>query len=222
MADTRRPSAPPRLPEGLAALFSPNGRIGPIEFWVGILAHSWLLHLIGVDQWVRALERGLAPQLGGGLRLVLFVLDLWLLWVHLARRWHDLGMRAVWTMVLLVPGLGWLFAFVMLGFVPGARHPNRWGPPRPWRRAVDEFGGVAARLNASLADFRAAALDAPAWTGDTVRPAPSTTPWTAPEPPAPVTPPPAAPASFARPIHRGPLAPPARPVVVRRRRGLFG
>jgi uncharacterized membrane protein YhaH (DUF805 family) len=203
----------------LAALVSPNGRIGPVEFWIGFFVHSWLLHLIGVDQWVRALERGFAPQLGDDLRVGLFVLDLWLLWVHFARRWHDLDMRAAWTLVLLVPGLGWLFAFVMLGFVRGSRRRNRWGPPRPWRRVVRDLRDVVLRLPAGFADLRAPAFDRPSRTGD--RPAAASPPPE--EPPAPPeSPGRVAPAVYGRPIHRGPIAPPPPPVVVRRRRGPFG
>ncbi|HEU0164102.1 MAG TPA: DUF805 domain-containing protein [Thermomicrobiales bacterium] len=47
-----------------------------------------------------------------------------------ARRWHDLGKSAWWSLISIVPIVGSLYVFVMLGFVAGSEGPNRYDDAR--------------------------------------------------------------------------------------------
>jgi uncharacterized membrane protein YhaH (DUF805 family) len=44
------------------------------------------------------------------------------------RRWHDHNKSGWWVLINLIPILGWIYSFVMLGFMPGDRGHNNYGP----------------------------------------------------------------------------------------------
>ena len=48
------------------------------------------------------------------------------------KRCHDLNLSGWFLLLYFLPGLGNLVILIMLGFIPGTRGPNRYGPdPRP-------------------------------------------------------------------------------------------
>ncbi len=101
-------------------LFSFEGRINRGKFWLG-----WLL--VWVLQFVVFFLVLSSPGAGS----VVFLLILLLLWPTLAiqvKRWHDRDKSGAWILIVLVPIIGPLWAFVETGFVEGTRGPNRYGP----------------------------------------------------------------------------------------------
>ncbi|WP_232477100.1 DUF805 domain-containing protein [Roseomonas sp. KE0001] len=46
----------------------------------------------------------------------------------MTKRWHDRGASGWWSLLLLVPVLGWIWVFVSLCCRDGQRGPNRYGP----------------------------------------------------------------------------------------------
>lgn len=43
------------------------------------------------------------------------------------KRWHDRGKSGWWCLINLVPAIGWLWALVECGFLPGTPGPNSFG-----------------------------------------------------------------------------------------------
>lgn len=130
----------------LTFLFRPRGRIGRAEFWIGLFVHIWVLRRLAVPETVMALAAGVVPSHVGWIGALLTMVDVWLVWCHFAKRWHDINAGPIWTLALFVPALGPTIGFLVLGFVPGSRGPNRFGAPRSLRDAVAEiaaaFGGT--------------------------------------------------------------------------------
>ncbi|MCQ4160882.1 DUF805 domain-containing protein [Roseomonas sp. GC11] len=59
---------------------------------------------------------------------VVFWLSWWPGLAGMAKRWHDRGRSGWWSLLLLVPLLGWLWIFISLCCRDGVRGPNRYGP----------------------------------------------------------------------------------------------
>ncbi len=45
------------------------------------------------------------------------------------KRWHDRGKAWFWLLIVFIPVVGALWAFIELGFLPGTQGPNRYGWP---------------------------------------------------------------------------------------------
>src|SRR5690349_13884498 len=107
-------------------LFSLDGRINRRQFWIAfliIVAVSSLL-LVGA-RWLRAAgtDSGRAASLIP-LGLMLFFAG-WSLVAVSVKRWHDMGMSGLMTLIWLVPVIGPLFVIACLGFGPGNPHRHR-------------------------------------------------------------------------------------------------
>lgn len=101
--------------------FSFKGRVGRRTWWLyGVLA------LIGLGILGVALLRiaGLASTTAEN------AINVLLLWPALAvsvKRWHDRNKSGWWVLVNLIPLVGWLWALVENGFLPGTPGHNRFG-----------------------------------------------------------------------------------------------
>ena len=100
-------------------LFSFDGRITRSTYWVrGILpmtgATAAALFLVMAGVWVLAAP--FAPLL------------MWAGYALNAKRWHDRDKSGWWSLIVLVPYIGALWALVELGFLAGTSGPNRYGP----------------------------------------------------------------------------------------------
>lgn len=198
----------------LTFLLLPRGRIGRAEFWMGLFLHIWVLRKLAVPQAVMALAAGVLPSDIGWIAALLAIVDFWLVWCHLAKRWHDMNLAAIWTLGLFVPALGPTIGFLALGFIPGSKGVNRYGAPRPLRVTFDELRAALYR-----ADRLATPTDpAPADPLPVAVPAPAETPQTRRAAVATRTPPPISRRGEAR--FWGPRSPDrsSTSVVVRRRR----
>jgi len=95
---------------------SADGRINRQQWWIGIgiLAVIWLLSavLLGRD--------GLIPFIIG--------LLIWLAGIMLhIKRCHDRGKSGWWCLLLLIPVVGFIWAIIDLGILPGTIGANEFG-----------------------------------------------------------------------------------------------
>ena len=129
--------------EVLKVLFSFQGRIGRIAYWLGSLivevyfiASAKLCGaLLGVPIYFLRPTPTLAMtslnvQASLFALLVLGVGVLFVTWSVLAisvKRWHDRGKSGWWILIGLIPIFGALWILVECGFLPGTRGANRFG-----------------------------------------------------------------------------------------------
>jgi uncharacterized membrane protein YhaH (DUF805 family) len=103
------------------SLFSFQGRVGRMQFWLT----SLLLSFVVVVLELVAKGTKAAP-----VALLLLALMLPLLWVSLAvgvKRWHDRDKSGWWILINLVPFIGSIWALVETGFLKGTTGENRFG-----------------------------------------------------------------------------------------------
>lgn len=121
-----------------------EGRIGRKPFWLAIVAMiivTWVLEFIlfGIFGVSLTPDPTLAPDAQaaamaanmGRMWPALGLLTLITLWPNLAiyaKRWHDRDKSGWWTLIILVPLIGALWALIECGFLSGTRGPNRFGP----------------------------------------------------------------------------------------------
>ncbi|MBO1081455.1 DUF805 domain-containing protein [Roseomonas haemaphysalidis] len=137
--------------------FSPRGRIGRGEFWLGYVLPLSVLSLpvlvvLSQEIWrmgavvllvlledqpdaLAMLHELMLDMPPPALPRFFMALAGWLLvqvlgLVGAAKRWHDLGQSGWWNCVLLVPVLGWGAGLLALGFLRGEDGGNRYGPGR--------------------------------------------------------------------------------------------
>jgi len=137
--------------------FSPRGRIGRGEFWLGYVLPLSVLSLpvlvvLSQEIWrmgavvllvlledqpdaLAMLHELMLDMPPPALPRFFMALAGWLLvqvlgLVGAAKRWHDLGQSGWWSWLLPVPVVGWVVGFLVLGCLPGQREANRFGPGR--------------------------------------------------------------------------------------------
>lgn len=99
-----------------------DGRIRRMGWWIAGLG----MGLVGgmVDT---ILDRDL-----NWLMLMIFgiiAMVVWLIGISLnVRRWHDLNRSGWWILINIIPVVGWIYSFVMLGFMSGDQGSNKYGP----------------------------------------------------------------------------------------------
>lgn len=100
------------------------GRIARSKWWTGVGI------MIAVGIIVSLIDRALGtrPESIGVVGAVWSIAALYF-WVALnAKRWHDRGKSGWWSLLILVPIIGWVWILVELGIMEGTRGPNQYGP----------------------------------------------------------------------------------------------
>ena len=121
-----RAAAPP--PIGARGLFSFRGRAGRLQFW------NWVVFALMLGGVALFWTARLAPA-GHGRETVVtaaVVVGALLGWPTLAvsaRRWHDTGRSGAWSLLWLLPLLGWVACLAFNGLRRGDAGANRFGPP---------------------------------------------------------------------------------------------
>jgi uncharacterized membrane protein YhaH (DUF805 family) len=111
-------------------LFSFEGRISRKAYWIYFVVSL----LLGIGLQVAAIGTGgfsmdpnAAPP---SIPIWFWLVQIPLLWIGLAvmaKRWHDQDRSGWWTLLILIPFLGFLIVIIMLGFIGGTPGPNRFG-----------------------------------------------------------------------------------------------
>lgn len=109
-------------PMGPAEIFfSFKGRVSRRTWWLyGVLA------LIGLGLLGMALLR-IAGFTSVVAETTVNVLLIWPAVAVSVKRWHDRNKAGWWVLVNLIPFVGWLWALVENGFLPGTKGANRFG-----------------------------------------------------------------------------------------------
>ncbi|WP_175777685.1 DUF805 domain-containing protein [Burkholderia anthina] len=108
-------------------LFSFEGRIGRLPWWIYALAYAALSALF--DAKPRGSSAEDLPLL---VLLVLFAIAVVSIWSSIAvgvKRLHDIDKSGWWMLLIFVPIVGAIALFVMNGFIAGTPHANRFGEP---------------------------------------------------------------------------------------------
>lgn len=100
-----------------------DGRIRRMGWWIAGIAVSIVS---GVVENIRDSDISIIVTLVFGVIAIIF----WIISISLSvRRWHDLNRSGWWLLVNVIPIIGWIYTFVMLGFMPGDQGSNDFGPP---------------------------------------------------------------------------------------------
>ena len=118
-----------------------EGRINRQKWWLGLIilfVLEWIVFIIlGMflgGPMRMAMEGGdpaAMETMSGGMMTAVFILLLVFLWPGLAlyaKRWHDRGKSGWWTLIILVPIIGSIWALVECGFLRGTEGANAYGP----------------------------------------------------------------------------------------------
>ena len=101
-----------------AILFSFKGRINRAKFW---MVNLLLIVVLGIVVLIYGEE-------GSVILLPFGILCFWAGLAVTAKRWHDCDRSGQWILIALIPILGPILVFVVLGFFKGTDGPNRFGP----------------------------------------------------------------------------------------------
>ena len=129
--EVREYLAPPEEPVGVDALLQFEGRVNRATFWVTWLGIAAAVMAAGLGAAVflpDAVNRGnsLTTLIAAVLIFVFAMLFTFLSFANQAKRWHDIGQSAWWTLLTFVPGIG-LIVLLVLGLLPGTEGPNKYG-----------------------------------------------------------------------------------------------
>lgn len=100
-----------------------DGRIRRMGWWIAGIATGIVSTIV---ENIRDSDVSIIVTLVFGIIAIIF----WLIGISLSvRRFHDLNKSGWWLLINLIPFIGWLITFVMLGFMPGDQKSNNFGPP---------------------------------------------------------------------------------------------
>ena len=118
-----------------------EGRINRQKWWLGLIALmivEWIVFIVIGMVFGGGMMAGMDPSnpdaaaaAMGMMSVPLIIIVLIFLWPSLAlyaKRWHDRSKSGWWTLIILIPVIGGIWALVELGFLRGAEGPNEYGP----------------------------------------------------------------------------------------------
>ncbi len=118
-----------------------DGRIGRQTWWLGLIALmvvQWIVlfvfSLIVGGSKMGGMDPNNPEAIGtamGAISIPFIIIFLIFLWPSLAlytKRWHDRGKSGWWTLIMLVPLIGVIWALIECGFLRGTEGPNQYGP----------------------------------------------------------------------------------------------
>jgi uncharacterized membrane protein YhaH (DUF805 family) len=101
-----------------------DGRIGRQSFWIGVLV-MWGISIVAM-----VIDGAIGTQFEGGfgiLGIVVLLASIYPAIMLYAKRWHDRNKSGWWTLIGLVPLVGWIWLLVELGFLRGTAGNNDYG-----------------------------------------------------------------------------------------------
>jgi uncharacterized membrane protein YhaH (DUF805 family) len=112
-----------------------NGRIPRMTFWLGVLVLlivQWVLFALFGGMAMMNLDMNdpaAAEQMMSGIWPI-WIISLIFLWPSLAiytKRWHDRDKSGWWSLILIVPLIGFIWFLIECGFLRGTEGANRFG-----------------------------------------------------------------------------------------------
>ena len=119
-------------------LFSGEGRITRKQFWLYYIPYLLLTACVIIVD----LEHGYFSDLFKGkvLTNVFGILTIYPCFAVTIKRFHDRGKSGLWSIVGLIPLLGWLWIFIDCGLLRGTEGANDYGlDPKEEKHIVDAF-----------------------------------------------------------------------------------
>lgn len=122
-------------------LTSFEGRISRQPFWLSVLVlfiAQWVIMIVAGMVFGFSMMGGMDPAMDpeaaasaamSGMTPII-IISLLFLYPALAiytKRWHDRGKSGWWTLILLVPLIGFIWFLVECGFLRGTEGPNQYG-----------------------------------------------------------------------------------------------
>lgn len=106
-----------------------EGRINRSKFWAGV----GVLFALGILVNIIDVMLGLGINMGNGAQMGVLGLLFTLAAIYpalalYAKRWHDRDKSGWWTLIILIPIIGPIWAIIELGALEGTRGANRYGP----------------------------------------------------------------------------------------------
>jgi uncharacterized membrane protein YhaH (DUF805 family) len=122
----------------VSLLTSFEGRINRAKWWLGLLILvivQWIIWYIvamtmGVDL-ATSNDPAQMEQTVTAIGIPVGIISLIFLYPTLAlytKRWHDRGKSGWWTLIILIPLIGGIWALIELGILRGTVGPNQYGP----------------------------------------------------------------------------------------------
>ncbi len=106
-------------------LFGFEGRIGRIAFWavqIPLLALS-LIYFIYTDSLLAHWLPG-SVFLGYAVALAAAAPLIWVEYAIIIKRFHDRGKTGFWSLLVLLPVIGWAWLLIDCGLLPASPHPR--------------------------------------------------------------------------------------------------
>ena len=111
-----------------AQLLSFAGRIGRKRFWLVFLGVIGTFLATAFPSSLLARTGPAGSVVANIFMVVVLVLGAWISAANQVKRWHDLGRSGWMILICFIPVLGLLANIICLGFIPGERATNRFGP----------------------------------------------------------------------------------------------
>jgi uncharacterized membrane protein YhaH (DUF805 family) len=106
-------------------LFSLEGRINRVEFWVSLVTITlFTMLMLSLGRHVYAMGAQWARVLGAVVLCAWFFVFAWTLVAVSTKRWHDMNLSGLMTLLWLIPLIGPIIVIGWLGFGPG-KHSRR-------------------------------------------------------------------------------------------------
>lgn len=105
-------------------LTSFEGRINRAKFWAGV----GVLIAIGILATILDAILGTGMDGYGLISGVVSLITIYLALALYAKRWHDRNKSGWWSLIMLVPVIGFIWIIVELGILEGDKGANQYGP----------------------------------------------------------------------------------------------
>jgi uncharacterized membrane protein YhaH (DUF805 family) len=128
-------------------LFSFNGRIRRLHYWLGALGAGLVYGVVAAVGLILGtmLSHGEGPGIiGMGIYVIVLFFAAWTGLALQIKRWHDRDKSWVWIFISFIPLIGAIWALVECGFLDGTQGPNKYGPSPKGIQAAPAAAAVAA------------------------------------------------------------------------------
>jgi len=101
----------------VSLLFSFDGRVSRLQYWLACIGLNFVSFVIAV----------IAEVTGFLIIGILTLVTLWSMICFNIKRWHDRDKSGFWIFIVLIPVIGWIWAFIEMGILRGTVGVNQYG-----------------------------------------------------------------------------------------------